>query len=1230
MMILKKRVIILLIFSCIVLTGHNVVSQTTITYSESFISGQTYDSSSEQWINWSDFIGQLSPRTYASVTIKGSNEAVGVSVTDATVATAIANALFTNTPGTWTSGGHVWNVGSCGSGIEISAGTTSTCSCQSGYTVRPQIGNSNWGGINGPGCNGGTQTLTVVFVSGNSVVHSFDYTGSPQSFTVPSGVTSITIEAWGAQGGSTASPGGMGGYAKGDLAVTPGEVINLYVGGQGTVYTIGDHGSWTGGGWNGGGLGYRYGRGGGGASDVRKTGTTLANRVIVAAGGGGASNAIQSDGGVGGGVAGASGLRFNVSDPGFCGQGGTYGAGGAASINYGSAAAGGLGQGGNGGSSGNNDGTGGGGGYYGGGGGDQGGAGGGSSYIGGVTAASTTSGQRSGNGLINITYQSYTNDQTYTYSGSSQPWVVPEGVTRVTIEAWGAQGWSGSNSGGLGGYAKGDLNVTPGQTLNIYAGGQGTAALGNGVPSGGGWNGGGNGQTNTSSNSAGGGGGASDVRSGGTTLEYRVIVAAGGGGSTNNPESNGGNGGGLVGSDGGGSFAPGTGGTQLAGGNNNGALGQGGNATSAMTPWNGGGGGGYYGGGVSETGGPGGGGSSYIGGLTNTENNAGVRSGNGLVVITYTLTTTTTPNSPTINYGTSNVDLTASVIPNPGGGTVEFYIDGNSVGSANINPGSGFATFSYNTSLLEVGSYVIRADFGGYNNSPASSSHPLSNGTLTITNPEFDWEGNISTNWSTPENWSTNLVPMIGDNVNIPSGVSRWPHITTDPGSPSVCNTLLIASGAMLTIDPGKALSVSGAISNNAGNTGLVIEPGGSLLTSTNGLSATVKSDITGGEWHFISIPVTNAVAGIFTGKYLQKHTESTNLYTDITSVSEVLSPMKGYALWGDETGFVATYSGTLNQGSKSYNTTYSGTGKGWNLVGNPYPSSIDWNAGSGWTKTAVNNATYVHLNSATWASYIGGVGTNGGSQYIAPGQGFFVNAYATGSLQMNDDVRVHHTTTFFKQRDVSINNLVRLEVSGNNFRDETVLRFLPESTLEFDGQYDALKLFGDVAEAAQIYSSANFPLAINTLPESNSVPVGIHVGLEGNYSISVTEVSDFTELSLEDTKTGIYTDMLKKSYSFNASPGEDELRFVLHFNTLSIDETNSSQGNIYSYANTVFIDLKPNVRGNVYVYNISGQLVANLQSIQGSKRINIPDTGNYIVKIITDKETLTKKVWVK
>jgi len=243
------------------------------------------------------------------------------------------------------------------------------------------------------------------------------------------------------------------------------------------------------------------------------------------------------------------------------------------------------------------------------------------------------------------------------FTGSEEVWVVPDGVTEIWVNAWGASGGYGSgpgfelNTGGKGAYVGGKLAVIPGDTLRIRVGGKGENAK-IGETASGGWNGGGEGGMDSqyTGNGAGGGGGATDLRLGGSGLEHRVLVAAGGGGAAKNaPGGGGGAPAGLDGlqvADGYG----GLGGTLLAAGGvfttdrgaTPGTSGMGGNGSTGLPSWGGGGGGaGYYGGGGGTAtadhnegfSGGGGGGSSYFGSLTETDAIANQRNGNGVMVI---------------------------------------------------------------------------------------------------------------------------------------------------------------------------------------------------------------------------------------------------------------------------------------------------------------------------------------------------------------------------------------------------------------------------------------------------------------------------------------------------------------------------------------------------------------------------------------------------------------------
>jgi hypothetical protein len=477
--------------------------------------------------------------------------------------------------------------------------------------------------------------------------------------------------------------------------------------------------------------------------------------------------------------------------------------------------------------------------------------------------------------------------------------------------------------------------------------------------------------------------------------------------------------------------------------------------------------------------------------------------------------------------------------------------------------------------------------------------------------------------WNTNATWAANqLAPtkdwarvIINDDVNVSSTETALEVVVSTTGN--------------FTVNNGNTLDVTGdfTVKSDATGDGSFINNG----TFTYG-NATVERYYPGSEWHLISSPVSDAVSGLFTGLYLQNHDEATNVYSDIIPVNISLTPGTGYALWNSSTA-TAQFNGMLNEGAIGgvNNVTRSGAGNnyGWNLVGNPYCSSIDWDAASGWTKTNVNDAIYLHVNATTWATYISGAGVNGGSRYIAPGQGFFVNVaegQTTGTFSMNDDVRVHNNTAFYK---AGSSELVRLQISGNGYTDETIIRIAEDATNGFDSNYDAYKFFGNANFAAQIYSLTSDLLAINTLPEAQNTPLGIKVNTDGIFTISATEIIDFATVLLEDTETGDITDLITSPYTFNYLAGQNEDRFILHFSPLSVDETLNSNMNVFASNGIIYLNLKENINGNLAVYNIMGQLVYSSPVNSGMNTFRMEDRGTYIVKVTSDKMVVSHKVTI-
>ncbi len=218
-----------------------------------------------------------------------------------------------------------------------------------------------------------TLLMGLLPVAALAQTSSFTYTGQPQYYTVPAGITQIKVVASGAAGGrvSTLQTRSMSALVQATLTVVPGEVLTVVVGQQGADAS--GRQSYNGGGSGGWGAG-----GGGGATDLRRAGATTGdylstrNALLVAGGAGGTDwiNSPTPQGGTGGAPMGGTGVGVNGNSP---GQGATQravGAGGPPGVNS---------QGGQGGYGG------GGGGYYGGGAaainGSSGGGGGGSSWV---------------------------------------------------------------------------------------------------------------------------------------------------------------------------------------------------------------------------------------------------------------------------------------------------------------------------------------------------------------------------------------------------------------------------------------------------------------------------------------------------------------------------------------------------------------------------------------------------------------------------------------------------------------------------------------------------------------------------------------------------------------------------------------------------------------------------------------------------------------------------------
>ncbi len=525
------------------------------------------------------------------------------------------------------------------------------------------------------------------------------------------------------------------------------------------------------------------------------------------------------------------------------------------------------------------------------------------------------------------------------------------------------------------------------------------------------------------------------------------------------------------------------------------------------------------------------------------------------------------------------------------------------------------------------------------------------------------WTGNIDDDWFISGNW-TNGVPNEALDAIIPV-VDPNPYPLLDGNA--ACYGLDIAAGASLTIQATGTLTAYGNF-NNDGQFTIESTPTGDGSFIVNGTITgaginSVQRYIESERWHYVSPPISDGLSGIYLDIYLKEFYEEDSIWFYIVPVNIPLNPMQGYAAWADDdlTGSTTvSYDGTLNNGPLNINLTNHGgaihNSKGFNFVGNPYTSAVNWEQDNGWTKTNLDASIYLwNPNVGQYGSYIYGdpnSGVNGVDSIIPSGQGFFVHVTdgnATGSLEVNNNARLHHPKAFLKNfGSSSPNNYLKLKTYSdlNVYTDETIIQFKENASDLYDPEYDAYK-FNGLNEAPQLYTVTTDPvkLAANSYPElieNKTVPLGYEVGVNGFYTIEVIDILNFnstTEIILEDKKENVFTNLNEQStYSFYADSMDETDRFNLYFlldpvTTIDISENSGIQ--IFANNNTIYLkcsDMKQ-LKGNLSVIDLMGRLIVteeiNTKSLYETK---LDKNGIFIVLFVDEpgRKFYREKVYLK
>ncbi|QXP80634.1 MULTISPECIES: T9SS sorting signal type C domain-containing protein [Winogradskyella] len=379
-----------------------------------------------------------------------------------------------------------------------------------------------------------------------------------------------------------------------------------------------------------------------------------------------------------------------------------------------------------------------------------------------------------------------------------------------------------------------------------------------------------------------------------------------------------------------------------------------------------------------------------------------------------------------------------------------------------------------------------------------------------------------------------------------------------------------------------------------------------------------------------------------------------------------------------------ALFTGKPSNGNISWPVDVSGTGgqgegnSNWNLIGNPYPSSI--NAYDFLTVNSVDNAVIdggVHLwthdyEIATTVNqyYYEDFGMNYGNQYItynytgssdasasdvlkiASGQGFFVkilNSATSASVTFTNDMRhddeeAYDNSGFYRNSEETLvsteKQLVWLSLANeNNHAISTLIGYVDGATEEKDRLYDSNTNNGGF----NLYSliTEEDKLVIQGLPlpfvDTNTVPLGIELSQSGIYNIAIAKLkgSLFEEqeqdIYLEDTYTNVVHDLRTVPYTFTGDQGTFNDRFILRYTepvTLSVEEISNT--NTFAYINDAMFYVKSSsIIESVDIYDISGKQITNYTSNENSNTFSTEFNfakGVYIASIKLDNGSIVTK----
>ncbi|OAH76164.1 hypothetical protein AXA65_01355 [Chryseobacterium sp. FP211-J200] len=542
--------------------------------------------------------------------------------------------------------------------------------------------------------------------------------------------------------------------------------------------------------------------------------------------------------------------------------------------------------------------------------------------------------------------------------------------------------------------------------------------------------------------------------------------------------------------------------------------------------------------------------------------------------------------------------------------------------------------------------------------------------------------------------WSTNVwsngTPVLASKVIIAGN-----YDTQLNGALDVCELTVVNPGTVV-VKPNNPITVKKRIiNNNTAANSFIVESDANLLQVDNVINegnVKVERNVvdmnnisTHMDYVYWSSPVCDQTIKGASGfspntpnSGFQQYNEPTDKFT-VTADSKFLRA-KGYAVraesgvipgsspsqnYGD--GYAKTYAFTgvpFNGSFTSQNLQKStGTDKGYNLIGNPYPSNIDFDLLYGlngneakmycsaffWTN---NTFTPQQMGSGyTGNNYVIYNGTGGSpATYdtedtfysVAPngkikvGQAFIIQAKLAGTIDFDNSIRVSDNGTFY-QKGAAKNRFWLTMTSPNNLVNTILIGYIAGATNNYEKDFDG-ELFSVGSDS--FYSTLGAKkLAIQGKADDFSVedkiPVGNVYSINGNYTIKLqTGEGIFNQtqnIYLKDKLLNKTINLSNGDYTFTAVKGTDATRFEIVYKddlVLGTDAATKSDFIVYKDGTDYVIKSSKSL-GNVEVYDAVGRMVVSKKTTANSIRLDVAAlvSGVYIIKAENSGDVTTKKV---